>query len=308
VHFNISGAALDPQNPMPDGRLDAAGKAAYLASIVAAVALVEQQGMNVILTLQTGDVAGDPAEETTPKLAAPRAWQVLAPVFADDPAVILDAFNEPGYGGVATIDTDPSPWLAWQAGYGSLVDAIRAAGATNVIMLDGLSVSRVWRKLTPAQVPVDPLGQLAFDIHPYPTDATQLTKGGVPRLEYTSAADIDHWLDGWCDTHACMATEFFTGITTNPDAANCYDLVGPGPATTSPEITRAFANHLHALGVGVMAFPADWSNRLFVDPAAPSPVLTSFAGFVDCTGPKDQGPGAALRTLWTTGAVPTPVP
>jgi hypothetical protein len=57
-----------------------------------------------------------------------------------------------------------------------------------------------------------------------------------------------------------------------------------------------------------MAFPADWSNRLFVDPAAPSPVLTSFAGFVDCTGPKDQGPGAALRTLWTTGAVPTPVP
>jgi hypothetical protein len=308
VRFNVSMAAIDPQNSL-GGTLDAAGKAAYVAEIQAAVALVEAHGMNAMVTMQTGDVAGDAAAEDVPGTQTARAWAVLAPRFAHDPAVLLIAFNEPGYGGAATIDSDPSPWLAWHAGFQQMVDAIRGAGATNVIVLDSLSTSRVWRKNSDGNLPIDPLGQLAYDLHPFPTDHTQLSNGGTgkPKLDYTTPADIDYWLDGWCDTHACVATAFFSGISNNADVGNCYDATPPGPAVTSPEIVRGFANHFQAKGVGVMVFAVDWKNRLFEDPATPT-ALTSFVGFTTCTGPKRMGAGAALQALWTTGTVPTPVP
>lgn len=310
IRFNVSVAALDPTNAMPDGALDAPAKAAYLDSIKAAVDLVEQHGMNAMLTMQTGDVAGDPNEENRPGPATARAWRVLAPVFANDPAVVLIAFNEPGYGGAATIDTDPSPWLEWRAGFGLLVDAIRQSGASNVIVLDGLATtSRVWRKNTDANLPSDPLGQLAFDIHPFPTDSSQHTKGGAAKLDYVQPADIDHWLDGWCDAHACAATAFFTGIGNDAETANCYDgRADGGPPVTSPEIVRTFANHFASKGIGLMLFAADWKNRVFEDPSAASPAPTTFAGFKDCGGPKRMGPGAAMKALWTTGTVPSPVP
>lgn len=309
VRFNVSVAALDPQNALPDGALDAAGKAAYLASIVDAVHLAESHGMNVMLTMQTGDVAGDPNEEDTPGNATKRAWSVVAPVFKDDPAVVFIAFNEPGFGGAATIDQDPSPWLAWRDGYAKLVAAIRAAGATNVVVLDGLSTSRVWRNNSEANVPTDPSGQLAYDIHPFPTDSTQETKGGAKKLDYLTPAHIDYWLGGWCDARACIATAFFSGIGNNPDVGNCYDgTEDSGFHVTSPEIVRTFANHLASKNIGVMAFALDWKNRLFEDPSASSLVETSFAGFTTCSGPKRMAVGAAMRALWTTGNVPAPTP
>ncbi|HPH68049.1 MAG TPA: cellulase family glycosylhydrolase [Kofleriaceae bacterium] len=308
IRFNVSMAAIDPTNFL-GGAIDAAGKAAYLEEIKTAVALVEANGMNVIMTMQTGDVAGDPDAEPRPGEQTARAWRVLAPVFGDDPAVILNAFNEPGFGGAATIDEDQSPWQVWRTGFTLLVDSIRATGATNVIMLDGISTSRVWRKNTDANVPVDPLNQLAYDIHPFPTDPTQRSNdgNGAPKLSYTTTADIDYWLDGWCDTHACAATAFFSGISLNADAGNCYDGKPPGPAVTSPDIVRAFANHFQAKHIGIMLFAGDWAYRVFDDPAAPA-ALTTFVGFTDCLGNKRMGPASAMKALWTTGTVPLPVP
>lgn len=297
LRFNLGLAGVDPTNPMADGRLTPAMKKQYLQEVADAVALAKANGMVVIITLTDGEPTGFSGSESTPGRETVRAWTALAPMFANDPAVILNAFNEPGFGGEARIDEDPSPWQAWRTGYQMAVDAIRATGARNVIMLNGISTSRVWRRNTDANVPRDPLGKLAYDIHPFPTDSDQLTRGGKRRISYVNAKDIDHWLDGWCDRHACLVSAFYIGIG-NDGRKNCYD-DRSGAGANAPQMTREFLDYFQRRQIGVMIFAGDWSHRLFENPAARQPRLTSFEGFKDCKGDPSMGPGEMLRDLWT---------
>ena len=296
LRFNLGLAGVDPSNAMADGRLTPAMKKQYLADVQEAVSLAKANGMVVILTLTDGEPTGFSGSESTPGREAARAWTALAAMVANGPAVILGAFNEPGFGGEARIDEDPSPWQAWRTGYQMVVDAIRGAGAKNVIMLNGISTSRVWRRNTDANVPRDPLGKLAYDIHPFPTDNQQQTRGGKKRISYVNARDIDHWLDGWCDRHACLVSAFYIGIG-NDGRKNCYDAQS-GVGATAPQMTREFLDYFNRRRIGVMIFAGDWSHRLFDNPAARQPRLTSFEGFKDCRGDPSMGPGEMLRDLW----------
>jgi hypothetical protein len=119
-------------------------------------------------------------------------WTAVANDYKTYPNVIFDLFNEPhldnfnppagtfdyataGWkilrdGGAGRIiygnnQTLQQPWTS--AGMQSMVDAVRATGATNVVMVSGLSwaqdLSR-WLKY----VPTDPLKQLALSWHAYP--------------------------------------------------------------------------------------------------------------------------------------------
>lgn len=300
VRFNVSIAGLDPTNAMKDGRMTPAMKKAYLDEIVGAVALAERYGMASFVTLTNGEPSGFAESEETPGPEAARAWSVLAPALANRPSVLFIAFNEPGFGGASTIDTKPEPWQRWRTGYQLMVDTIRKAGARNVIVLDGISTSRVWRKNTDANIPNDPVKQLAYDMHPFPTDSSLKHKGGSTKLDYYRASDIDYWLDGWCDRHACIASAFFTGVSNNPDKANCYDASNvPGGNGDSPRIAQAFLTHFTKKRIGVMAFAGDWNYRVFDRPGEPGAKLTSFAGFTNCrSGDKRQGPGELLRDTW----------
>ncbi len=298
VRITVGAAGLDPRNPMADGKMDPARKRAYLDEIVAAVALAERHGMVSIVNVTTGGVTGYPSSEETPGPEAARAWSVLAPALANRPSVMFDAFNEPGFGGGNRIDDDASPWKAWRLGYQLMVDTIRQSGARNVIILDGISVSRVWRRNAADNVPKDPLGQLAFDIHPYPTDASLSTKGGKSKLDYFRTADVERNLDGWCDRHACVATEFFSGVSNNPDKANCYDERSPTGAS-SPRLVRDFLTFFRERGIGVFVFTGDWAHRLMDHPGERGARLTSFEGFAGCrSGDKNAGPGELFSEHW----------
>ena len=112
---------------------------------------------------------------------APTFWTQVAAAFKGDPAVIFDLYNEPfvSFDNALTID----PWACWRdgctirasgaitsdwpsTGMQPLVDAVRGAGASNVIMLGGIAYANDlsgW--LTHA--PTDPLGQLAASFHVY---------------------------------------------------------------------------------------------------------------------------------------------
>lgn len=300
LRFNVSIGGLDPTNAMPDGRMTPDQKKVYLQEIVDAVSLAEAHGMASFVTLTNGEPTGAPDTEETPGPEAARAWAVLAPALANRPSVAFIAFNEPGFGGGATIDSKPEPWQRWRSGYQLMVDAIRRTGARNVIVLDGIATSRVWRKNTDANIPRDPVNQLAFDLHPFPTDAGQRHKGGSAKLDYYRPSDIEHWLDGWCDRHACIASAFFTGVSHNPDKANCYDARNtPGGRLDSPAIAEAFLRFFDQKGIGVMAFAGDWNHRLFDKPGRPDARLTSFSGFAGCSsGDKSQGPGELLKATW----------
>jgi chitodextrinase len=106
---------------------------------------------------------------------APQFWTGVASTFKDN-RVVFDLFNEP-YPERAT-GSESSGWACWRdggtcqgigyqvAGFQSLVNAVRATGNTNVILLGGLAYSNdltQWLQYKPS----DPTGNLAAFAHLY---------------------------------------------------------------------------------------------------------------------------------------------
>jgi endoglucanase len=136
-------------------------------------------------------------------------WSSVAERFKDQDRVIFDLFNEPAPNRNESDDTDDAAersWRCWRdgaaggacdttqlrgmagsdvAGMQSLVDAVRATGATNVIMLGGIQFANtLWsnpRRNWLAYRPVDPLDRTVAALHAYDT--------------------------GWCRTISCLRTE-----------------------------------------------------------------------------------------------------
>jgi endoglucanase len=137
---------------------------AYISRIKEAVKLAESAGFGVILSMQDEPFAcgsDDPLpSQPTPDATVPSdntltAWDNLAPVFAKDPDVMYELFNEPQN------TTSMNAWAQWKSGgcpptpptapiacpptssqktwigEQSLVDDIRHLGAPNVILVDG---------------------------------------------------------------------------------------------------------------------------------------------------------------------------
>jgi len=168
------------------------GGAAYQSAIAAEVSAAHAAGLLVILDLHWTAPGSQRALAQNPEPDAdhsPAFWTSVASTFASDPGVIFDLFNEPyDYWG-----TDPDPWNGWlngdvqeqyvtggtpydvtaswqTAGMQQLVDAVRATGATQPILVNGLDWANDdsgW--LTHA--PSDPLHQIIVGAHIYPAEA-----------------------------------------------------------------------------------------------------------------------------------------
>lgn len=156
--------------------------AAYRRAIVDYVEALSQAGMYVIVDMHFSSTGGTKkATDQVPmpdERYAPAFWTSVATTFKDDPAVIFDLFNEP-YPNDNT-DTTAS-WicvlrgsaggtcrgLGYQAaGMQQLLDAVRATGATNVVMVGGPQYAGDldrWK----ADAPADPIHQLAASVHIY---------------------------------------------------------------------------------------------------------------------------------------------
>jgi endoglucanase len=142
---------------------------------------------------------------------SPAFWTSIANTFKNNPAVGFDLFNEPHIDGFVGVSTPAQAWAALlnggtttqmqvgttanggnetisqgyaTAGIQTLLNAVRATGATNVCLAPGLSwcldVSQ-WV----AYAPVDPLKQLAASWHGYANASNNV----VPAIA-TSFADV----------------------------------------------------------------------------------------------------------------------
>jgi hypothetical protein len=168
------------------------GGGAYQSAIEAEVSAAHEAGLFVIIDLHWTAPGSQRALSQNPEPDAdhsPAFWTSVASTFASDPGLIFDLFNEPyDYWG-----TDPDPWNGWlngdvqtqyvtggspyqvtaqwkTAGMQQLVTAVRAAGASQPILVNGLDWANDdsgW--LT--HVPSDPLGQLIAGAHIYPGEA-----------------------------------------------------------------------------------------------------------------------------------------
>jgi endoglucanase len=199
----------------------------YRQTVINSVNAAVAAGMFVILDLHLNSpdavVPGVPGKvPTSPTVQNVMAdadhsaafWSSVASTFKSNPAVIFDLFNEPHIdkftglpffgsggkwkalrdGGVATEFSTSGATVQQQfrtAGMQSLLDAVRATGATNVVMVAGIS----WAQDTSEWVsyaPVDPRHQLAASWHAYPqgTSGSAAALPGLGTANYTWAQAI----------------------------------------------------------------------------------------------------------------------
>jgi hypothetical protein len=173
---------------LPNVKPEYAG-ATYRSALKSYVDLLHSMGMVAILDLHwnqgayTGPVAAcADVNSTCQKPMTDSAhsvdlWKSVAETFKGDNATIFDLFNEPYLDMALTQPT--AAWTCWRdggsacsaisypvAGMQSLVNAVRDTGATNVLMLGGLSWSNnlsQWLQFKPS----DPAGNLVASWHSY---------------------------------------------------------------------------------------------------------------------------------------------
>ena len=151
--------------PQPSGELDAA----QLALLKKAVAQAKAQGQHLVLDLHNYakyDGARLGSEGTPPALLAD-LWRRLAEVFKDDDAVIFGLMNEPNAIGANE----------WAAAAQGAIDAIRATGARNLILVPGTAYTGAhsWASTsyggvsnaTALQSVRDPANRMAIEVHQY---------------------------------------------------------------------------------------------------------------------------------------------
>jgi hypothetical protein len=152
--------------------------ATYQSQVSSFVNLLNSNGMTVILDLHWA------APGTAPSISAPAMpdsdhapafWSSVAGTFKDRPAVIFDLYNEPfpdsnqdtTAAWTCVRDGGTCPGVTFQAaGMQTLLNAVRATGATNVIASPGVQYTNTldqWVKYRPS----DPQGNVVASWHSY---------------------------------------------------------------------------------------------------------------------------------------------
>lgn len=150
----------------------------YQQAIVDYVGRLNAAGLYVILDLHWAAAGTAIALTQTPMANrdhSPEFWRQVATTFKDNGRVLFDLFNEP----YPDNNTDtPEAWRCWAeggtctgmsyqaAGMQELVDAVRATGATNVIMLGGIEYAAGLSGWL-GHKPSDPTGNLVAAWHIY---------------------------------------------------------------------------------------------------------------------------------------------
>jgi endoglucanase len=208
LDYTCTDATGTSYNPDPGGN--------YKATVESTVAAATAAGMYVILDLHWSapstfcPLAQNQMADTDNSV---NFWKAIATQFKGYPNVMFELFNEPfvGYGGpVAQASwslimqggpqtnyvTGGTPYqvnYSWTiAGMQEMLNAVRATGATNVVLVGTPS----WDEdlsLAPVNEPTDPLQQIAVTWHPYPNGAYGTAQEAYPKLgsiAYTWASAI----------------------------------------------------------------------------------------------------------------------
>lgn len=253
VRLQIGQPFLDPQSPEHDP--------AYLGEVKQAVEAARRAGFSVILSLQWEGRTGVKPVEMLPKASALRTWAAVAPGFADDLGIALELFNEPA----SPPEPGPDVWEAWRAGHQALIDALRRQGVRNLLIVDGL---RGAARLDGAPALTDPLGQLAYAVHPYFGQ------------EDNSPSGWDRRFGRFASNHPVIVTEW-------GHAARQCERGGP-------DRVEALLDYLAERRIGVIAYGADERHSRLSSGSPEQPAWSTYRNR-PCTGAA-AGPGELLKS------------
>ena len=285
------------------------GGESYRSLIHSYVESMHRYGFYVIVDLHWSAPGSAPAQSQQPMPDADHSvafWTSVASAFSSDPAVIFDLYNEPFIYASYLQDPSQNPWRCWLEGCGfsqyltgngkaytahqnwtavgmqTLVNAVRATGATQPIMIAGLNWANDLSGWS-SHFPYDPLGQLAASWHSYPgqqCSAPACWNAVIAPLavlvpvvvgetgdSVCQAPTYDPTFLPWADTHGIS----YLGWTWNP-WSNCSDvLVKNWSGTPSANYGQYFHDHLAALATQEAAPSSPPSITLPAVASGPSP-------------------------------------
>jgi endoglucanase len=210
-------------------------------------------------------------QKPMPDLGAVTFWSSVARTFGQNDSVIFDLFNEP-FPESANGNNETQAWECWRngspfcsgisyavAGMQELVTAVRATGATNVLMLGGLDYANdltQWLRYEPT----DPLHNLAASWHSYNFNACNTVAcwnsqiapviARVPVIagEIGESDCSDTYLDTlmpWLDAHDTSYVAFTWDVW--PGSCNGYPALISSYSGTPTSYGAAYRAHLATL-------------------------------------------------------------
>ena len=260
VRIQVAQSGADPQSPAFDK--------AFVEKALGAVRSARAAGLTVILCVQAESHVPGSRFLDLPGDGTRRIWAAFAPQFADDHGVLFELLNEPR----------PQPnaqnWKLWKAAMMQTLQTVRAAGARNVVIADGLDVGQT---LDGAPLLDDP--QVAYASHPY-----ALQQFGQTRQAW------DEKFGNFARKAPVIITEWhFGGFFCNAD---------------TPEATVQFLQYLQEHEIGVVVGTWDWAPAGFGNArwGFPNARLSTFTNLA-CHQP-GYGLGQTIRSWYTTGRPP----
>jgi len=262
---------------------------AYKSAIRGYVATLHAQGMVPILDLHWSAPATLMATRLQPMPDMDHSlsfWSDVAATFGQDDGVVFEPYNEPYPGN--NQDT-AAAWTCWRdgctattaprgatpatypaVGMQALVTAIRAAGATNLILLGGVQFSNTLTQWL-AYKPNDPMNNLGATWHAYSFNAcaTQSCWDGAPAMvaaavplvatefgqrdcQSTFVVPLMQWLDSHAAGYLAWAWDAYGDCVPYTSAAqpgSPFSLIGPQndySGTPNPGLGQAIFDHLSA--------------------------------------------------------------
>ncbi|HEV2412848.1 MAG TPA: cellulase family glycosylhydrolase [Candidatus Saccharimonadales bacterium] len=254
----------------------------YLSTIEQEVGYAESLGMNVIISAQY---------EYTTKQQSPQAdtvtfWETMAGVYGNDDHVWFDMFNEPSLDTTDVGGTQADLWNLWRnggtipkgtyVGMQTLVDDIRATGATNLLLAQGVTGGKSLALLGSYELSGS---GIVYVIHTY-------LKSG-----YDTPAD---WTTDWATIAQSVPVfddEF--GVHEGPDTCNV------NAPTLVPELFNMLAaNNIGlggwTLGDGIMIT----GETAYTSPTSFNPSVPFTCPATAITGTDAQGPGSLMLQFW----------
>ena len=126
VRIQVSQPGADPKSSLYSE--------AFVTQVKQAVLAGRAAGLNVIVSIQDESQAGEPSPAQLPDAGTGRVWQVLAPMFKDDPGVLYELLNEP------QAEATPENWRGWANNTNIMIAIVRrhVQGVGSVIAVTNL--------------------------------------------------------------------------------------------------------------------------------------------------------------------------